>query len=143
MNKAYVQTKSKLTGADLAQRLYNILEGVCETGQQYQTKSDSIPSAPNTSVFRASRSGVVNMDRNVVIYGEYGSHVMYPVFLKIGGALSIEHKQLLRTQFIDHLTPLVDEVATENTHIECSDGTTVSIRFAHGTNWGGIGYRVS
>lgn len=140
--KDFAQTTSELPSDALVKKLSALLKKYLKAAEKLKTKSDSIPGAPDSSKFKAHRSGEVSLESNVVIHGSYNTSVTYQHFLKIGGAIPFSTRNAsIDEKFMIDVEKLVAKVATEDTHIECSDGKTVSIAITHGTNWGGIGIK--
>jgi len=142
-NKSFVDTKSSLTSDALVKKLNALLIKLEKEGQKITTDSKVRPAAPDTSKFTTTAQGFVKIENNVHIYGAYNSVVTYDKFLKIGSAINSKDKQALIDKFFKELKKYADETATENTHIKCEDGKTVSVRYTYGSAWGGIGFKVS
>lgn len=140
--KDYVQTFSELDSDELVKHIQDMLKQAEKDAAKLKTASTSVPAGPDTSKFRAAKSGDVRLEKTVTVHGAYNSAVTYEQFLKIGGAIALDQRRKIDAEFLDKLAEYVDDVASENTHIKCDDGMTVSVRIMYGTNWGGIGYKV-
>jgi hypothetical protein len=139
--KSFVQTTSKLSSQDLAKKIEALLVKLEKKGQKFVTGATSVPAGPDTSKFSATKSGFVRIEKDVTIHGSYNTSNRYKSFLKIGGAIPVAERMKLDAEFQKEIAKLIDDTATENIHIKCSDDQNVSIVFTNGTNWGGIGYR--
>ena len=100
-------------------------------------------SAPNTSTFTATISGMIEYQQGVNIHGGYyGIPQFFPVFLKIGGRINEQTRSNLFEQLGNMLNEhLLDENSQPfkiHTNIYCTDGT-IWFSTTDGTNWGGIG----
>lgn len=133
-------------------QLYALVEDAmkqaAEYGQQFATNGDMIPSAPNTSVFRAHRSGTIAVKNNVVTYSYGNMAHEWPLFLEIGGALSLDHKRAIQQHFIDALSLALERAGLpfelnddpDKFGVDCQNGFAWC--YAHdGTNWGGVGFK--
>ena len=143
-NKTFMQGNSEFSSEKIIAIFMNLINEMKIELEPHQTQNTSIPAAPNTAKFMASVSGKVSLEKNVIIHGAYNSSVMYDSFLKIGSGIKLDITIPIKRKFINSFKENLDiELASENSHIKCSDGKTVSIAFTYGTNWGGVGLRVS
>lgn len=142
-NKTYMQGNSDISSEKIVAIFMNLIHQMKLELEPHQTQNTSIPAAPNTAKFMASVSGKVSLEKNVTIYGAYNTYVTYDSFLKIGSGINYDIVFPLKKKFMnDFQEALKIELATENSHIDCSDGKTVSIAFTYGTNYGGVGLKV-
>lgn len=102
-------------------------EKIKESFEFTQVDDSSIPSAPNTSSFRASVSGKINLLSNVTSYGEYNSkNFLYKSF-QIGSGIDREQSNLIVA-----VSSVIAVLASDR--LEKS-----SKYFAYGTNFNTVG----
>jgi homoserine dehydrogenase len=140
--KTYADTTSELSSAELSKKLFVVMKKLEKEGQKVVTEPKTHAAAPDTSKFRTTAQGFVELADNVTIHGSYNMSNTYNKFLKIGSAIHTGDKQALVNKFFKELKKYVPEYGTENTHIKCSDGKQISIAYTYGSAWGGIGVRV-
>lgn len=143
-NKTYMQGNSDISSEKIIAIFMNLIHKMKLELEPHQTQNTSIPAAPNTAKFMASVSGKVSLEKNVTIHGAYNSSVTYNSFLKIGSGIKYDIVLPMKKKFMNDFKEQIGiELASENSHIKCNDGKTVSIAFTYGTNWGGVGLRIS
>jgi len=122
----------------------HVSHGMAEIVQKYkdkQVKGDSVPSAPDTTRFRATRSGMIQHETNVHIHGGmYGVNRTYMHFIKIGSLVDTRTCNDINREVAD----LVDEMTVEEGFkvpgvVHCPDGI-MCFYTEDGTNWGGVGF---
>ena len=99
---------------------------IADEFNHHVTDGDSIPSAPDTSKFRAARGGMIEVARNLqVAGGQYGMDRQFLVAIKVGGGIDNEvHTEIER--YVKHVLNNV---------------TSDTLRFIKttGTNWSAYG----
>lgn len=147
ISEAWSPTKIALP----SQKVYAIaLRAAKSTAAQYkryETAGKSVPSAPDSSKFRATVSGMVEVGPVTIHQSFSGLSHHYQVFIKIGSAIESKKAKEIRDDFLgefdDSLDNAIDgDVGLKlNTTYECSDGKRFTIGTTDGSNWGGIGVR--
>lgn len=128
-------------GKELVREIVDVLRDLAEEFRDAATGTMSVPSAPDTSKFRATRYGMIEFVKNVTIHGSYGISNTYQYFLKIGSAVDTRVRDEIFDEFKQSVESIGITIRDDYTHIESSDGWRVSIAFTYGSAWGGIGLR--
>lgn len=111
--------------------------GLAQIEQKYSshtTDSDFIPSAPDTSKFKAARGGMIELDHAVHVHGgRYGFPRYFPVALKVGGNVDLDVHRQIKSDVQQLWNSMTDE-----DEIKTNQGT---LRFdsTSGTNWSAYG----
>jgi hypothetical protein len=73
-----------------------ILEKIVETYKEHEVENTSIPSAPDSTKFRASVSGKIKIRKQHISYGgRYDLDYYFPVCITVGGGIDREiHKEI-------------------------------------------------
>ena len=124
-------------------KLTKVMEKVAKKYKDSATKNSTVPAGPDTSKFKAHKSGMIEVEKNVTTHS-YGSSTVYLSFLKIGG--NVDHKifKACSDEIMKEAKKLVDEHSESMTYtcsIFCDDKILV-LGETDGTNWGGIGYYI-
>lgn len=105
-------------------------------------QTSSRPAGPDTSKFRATVSGMIQVEHNVHVHGgQYGSPKTYKVFLKIGGGIDYKITKKIKEEVMDLVEELID--VPHNFKIPCTlylDDQIVQMSEEDGSNWGGVGF---
>lgn len=139
LNEAEIKIDSSVSA--LMSTIDDVIDDVVNNHKSKEVADSSVPSAPDTTKFRAQRSGKISHTQNEVVHGgTYGFTRKFEQFLKIGGGLSFDDKQEIMNEFFKFLG---DDLGVsipynDSTSIKCNDGTVI-IGTVYGTNWGGVG----
>lgn len=132
---------------DVKQAIIQEMRRLVADNKQHEVKATSIPSAPDTFKFRASVSGMIELDRNVVTYRGYQSmfRTTYDHFIKIGGGVDRNVsrgiiEELIGFINIEFIAPDAPEFGAHST-LQCDDGA-LAFGVESGTNWGGVGFTI-
>ena len=130
------------TCADVIQEIQDNMKALVSKYKSHEAKTDSIAAAPDTTKFRATRSGMIDFERNVHIHGgQYGVPKTHAYFIKIGGNVDSKISKKIGeelAQDIDDFNDASDSVFKIPGTLACADGY-VMLQEEHGTNWGGFG----
>jgi hypothetical protein len=96
-------------------------EKIKDSFQFTQVDDSSIPSAPNTSSFRASVSGKINLLSNVTSYGEYNSKTFLHKSFQIGSG--IDRKQSNLIVAVSSVISILASARLEKSSRHYKDGT--------------------
>jgi hypothetical protein len=114
-----------------------LLEDIVDHFKEHETYTDSIPCAPDTTKFRATRSGFIKLERKHVHRGGYyGFNRYIPYAVLVGGNVDSG----ISSQ-IEELVKMVCERSKELV-VTNSDDTTQKGHFhsSHGTNYSTYGW---
>lgn len=146
-SKAICVADHGATVKDILSIANEAMDDIAHEFAHYKKDATSRAAAPDTSKFRATVGGMIDVEHNVHVHGgQYGISKTYKVFLKIGGG--IDHK--VEKQMIDRLASHMSDNLL-NYHeaefkipgsIYCKDGMVI-FSTEDGTNWGGVGAYVS
>jgi len=101
-------------------------QDIADEFNHHVTDGDSVPSAPDSSKFRASRGGMIDVVRNLQVHGgQYGMDRQFLVAIKVGGRLDSE----VHTEIERYVKHVLDNVSSD------------TLRFikTSGTNWSAYG----
>ena len=128
---------------DVMDEIENMLRGVAARASKYQTKDSSSAAAPDSSRFRASHSGKVELAMNVTSHGYGGATTRYNIALKIGTAIGRENVSKVKKDIQDEFDGLASDYGVEGKTIKTSDGKRITLRDSDGTNYKTVGVTVS
>jgi hypothetical protein len=131
------------TAASVGAKLTKVMDSLAKKYQDKTAGNSSVPAGPDTSKFRAQKSGMIAVEKKVSTHS-YGSTTTYDTFLKIGG--NVDHKifKACSDEILKQAKKLVDE-HSESMNYACSifcDDKILVLAETNGTNWGGIGFYV-
>jgi hypothetical protein len=125
----------EIDGGDLlkdsvAKELSEVMDNLKNAVKKWEMEDDSIPSAPNSQSFRASRSGTpISVQYNGWHRGgAYGWSGPFLVQIRIGGRLDLTIRQAIRK---------VSEMILEKYNFSCAWSKT-RIDYTSGTNWSAV-----
>lgn len=129
---------------DFLEDIERAMEQVADSYAHEVTDPISRPSAPDTSKFRATVSGMIQVEHNVHIHGgQYGIPRTYSVFLKIGGRIDHKIATEIKNEVVKRVAKIVDDPTGLKipASLYCDD-KVVGMEQTEGSNWGGIGFNV-
>lgn len=118
-----------------------IMQELAEEFAEHQAQSSSVPSAPDTSKFRAQKSGMIEYVGSIEIPGQYHT-AKYHDFMKIGSNVFPEIKRKLHAEFADELASSLGLPSLPK-NFETNDGYIAIFSTVEGSNWGGFGIMFS
>lgn len=123
---------------DVFQALIEVMSDIAEDFSQYTVPDSSVPSAPDSSKFRATRGGMISFEKNVHVHGGYyGQPRTYRLFIKIGGAVDPKVCAEIKSELDDAMRWIVGVPFGPTVYFE--DGHVMYTGEVNGTNWGGYG----
>jgi hypothetical protein len=136
--KTIEQKLFELTGMlkiDSWEKYYNALRYIEKHYKEHETTADSVPSAPNTSTFRATRSGFIKIRENYTHRGGYyGFDRSLPYALVVGSRV--------RSDISEEIKELVEEASNEAKEHITINGNKPFFHESHGTNFSTFGLAV-
>jgi len=125
-----------------------IEEGYDEIVNKYKshiTDSDSVPSAPDTSKFRATRGGMLETAHNVNVHGgQYGADKFFPIAVKVGGRIDRDVHEDIKDEVEDQWEGILEGARDHEPHVV--DGKVIKTKEGNlsfsstgGTNWSAYG----
>lgn len=110
---------------------------------KHEADKSSVPAGPDSSKFRAQKSGMIQVENNVHTHSYYGGSKAHQVFLKIGGNVVLPIRRELKAEVLKIISKMVDDDAGLNIPVNlwCNDQMISAIE-EDGTNWGGFGFSV-
>lgn len=118
------------------------LNAAYKVAKQFETQSSETPGGPDSSKFKAQKSGDVVMEKNRQIY-DGGLNKTYQQFLRIGGAIPHQEQKQIRDTFMKGLKGWKLEPLDRGFAAVTPDGARIIVGVYYGTNWGGIGITVT
>lgn len=129
------------TMSELVSTAADAMDDLVDEYKKHEGGQDSVPSAPDTSKFRAIKYGMIDHAKGVTVHGGYyGFTRHYEHLLKLGTTVKSDIRQEILTKFFSHLSDDtgIDIAKGDFVTIKCSDGN-VYIGIVDGTAWGGVG----
>jgi hypothetical protein len=134
-----------VTGNQFHAKVRLIMQSLVRNYQDYAQASTSIPSAPDTTKFRAQLGGMIEYASNLTVPGGYYSHdKQYIDFIQIGGGLPPQVTQNLMRDFAAYMKKMFDITIAPGLRVKTTDGYIFFFPEPEtGTGWGGFGFTVS
>lgn len=128
---------------EILEEVYDFMnEQVAEYKQYAVAHTDTIPAGPDTTKFRAMRSGMIQQERNLrVSGGYYGADWLFIEAVKIGGLVDSGIRSKMEAEFRSWLNDLLCTDISK-TGYKTSDNCEVRVGSTSGTNWSSYGIEI-
>lgn len=142
LSEAVVAAHADMTASEVMAELRMSMAELADEFKDHAVPSRSAPSAPNTSVFRASSLGTITLEKDVITHNSNSGSTRWAIFLKIGGAIDTSISKKIISELLDAAWDTVSDEYIKNDHntltIFAKDAMVI-VGVVDGSNWGGIG----